>query len=218
MADFPLELAGQRVLATSSRALVWEQTVFITDVHFGKDATFRSASLWTPPGAVEDNLSRLSALLRKYRARRLVILGDLFHSVHAAETVPAIRRWRNRRTDCEILVIAGNHDRHAGEITAACGFQREAEGFSLGPWTLRHHPSEASPDFTLCGHVHPVASMQGKGRQRLRLPCFLVSPTQCILPAFGAFTGGQVVRPRRDEYLLAIGDDSVMRIATKARP
>ncbi len=217
MPDLPLDLAGHRVLATASRALVWEETVFIADVHFGKDATFRSASLWTPPGAVEDNLTRLSQLLRTTRARRLVILGDLFHSVYAAESVPAIRRWRELQTGCEMLVIAGNHDRHADEIARECGLKMEPEGFSLGPWKLRHHPAEESQEFTLCGHLHPVARMQGPGRQRLRVPCFLVSPNQCILPAFGAFTGGFNVRPRREEYLLAIADDSVMRLAPKTK-
>lgn len=215
MADLSLELAGQPVLATVSRALVWEKTVFIADVHFGKDATFRSANLWTPPGAVEDNLSRLSALLDTHHARRLVILGDVFHSTQAAESVPAIRRWRDRRKGCEILVVAGNHDRHAGEIAAGCGFQMEPEGISLGPWTLRHHPQTANSGFVLCGHIHPMAVMQGPGRQRLRLPCFLLSPTRCILPAFGAFTGGQVVRPQRHESLLAIAGDTVMRMAIK---
>lgn len=217
MSDFPLELAGHRVLATPTRALVWEKTIFIADVHFGKDATFRSASLWTPPGATQDNLSRLSALLRTYRARRLVILGDLFHSVHAAETVPAIRRWRNRRPGCEVFIIAGNHDRHAGNIARECGFQMEAEGFPLGPWTLRHHPAQTSPGFTLCGHIHPVATLQGQGRQRLRLPCFLVSSTQCTLPAFGAFTGGHVVRPHLDEAVLAIAENTIIRFNAPLR-
>ncbi len=215
MADLLLNLAGQSVLATPSRALVWEKTVFIADVHFGKDATFRSASHWTPPGAAIDNLSRLSDLLRKYHARRLVILGDLFHSVHATETVPAIRRWRNRRPGCEMMVITGNHDRHAGDIAKECGFQMEDEGSCMGPWVLRHYPTETSTGYTLCGHIHPVASLQGRGRQRLRLPCFLVSPHQCILPAFGAFTGGHVVQPRSDEQILAVADDTVTCVNTR---
>lgn len=215
MGEICLNFAGQDVIATASRALVWEKTIFVADVHFGKDASFRSAGLWTPPGAVEDNLGRLSALLRTYRARRLVVLGDLFHSAHAKESVPLIRRWRKRRPGCEMLVITGNHDRHAGDLAKECGFLMEDEGCLLGPWILRHFPPDASHGFTLCGHIHPVASMSGRGRQRLRLPCFLVSPRMCILPAFGAFTGGFEVRPKANEQIFAIADDTVMPVRAR---
>lgn len=217
MGDHLLHCSGHEILATPTRALVWNETVFVADVHFGKDATFRSASLWTPPGAVDDNLDRLSSLLSTYQARRLVILGDLFHSSHASESVPTIRRWRDRHPDCEMQVIAGNHDRYATDIAHESGFEMKPEGITHGPWILRHHPTNSSEGFSLCGHIHPVAVLRGKGRQSLRLPCFVVSPNQCILPAFGAFTGGYPVRPNPEEEILVIADDTVTRVPARSR-
>jgi DNA ligase-associated metallophosphoesterase len=208
--ELRLTLAGEDVVLSSARALAWKDTVFVADVHFGKDATLRAAHHWTPPGNTAHDLSRLSALLRKHRARRLVILGDLFHSAQAAECLPAIRRWRNRRPACEILAIPGNHDRHAGELAVECGFRVEPEDFRLGPWNLRHHPAETPADFTLCGHLHPVVGLRGPGRQKLRVPCFSLSKHQAILPAFGSFTGGFRVRPRPGDRIFAIAEDQLV--------
>ena len=45
----------------------------------------------------------------------------------------------------------------------------------------------------IAGHIHPVFQLQGRGRQRLRLPCFHVTDDITVLPAFGEFTGGHAV-------------------------
>jgi DNA ligase-associated metallophosphoesterase len=205
-----LPLAGEDVTATAERALIWKDTVFVADVHFGKDAMLRSAHHWTPPGGTETDLSRLDWLLRAHSARRLVILGDLFHSEHAAECAPTLRAWKDRHPGCEVLAIPGNHDRRTGQLASACGFRVEPEGFRLGPWILRHHPSAEPEKFTLCGHLHPLASLRGPGRQRLRVPCFLFSERQGILPAFGSFTGGATVRPRAEDRVIAIGKGEII--------
>jgi len=206
--SFPL--AGEEVIATAERALVWQDAVFVADVHFGKDAMLRSAHHWAPPGSTADNLARLDALLRRHAARRLIILGDLFHSAHAVESVPAIRQWRNEHPACDILAIPGNHDRRAGTLAAECGFLVEEEGHRLGPWTLRHHPSEHPEPCTLSGHVHPVVSLRGTGRQSLKVPCFAITTHQCILPAFGAFTGGHPVKPRPGDQIIAVADGQLV--------
>jgi DNA ligase-associated metallophosphoesterase len=208
--ELAFTLAGEDVIATAERALVWQDTVFVADVHFGKDAMLRSAHHWTPPGSTGDNLGRLDTLLRRHSARRLVILGDLFHSAHGVEAVPAIRQWRNELPGCEILAIPGNHDRKAGKLANECGFLVEEEGRRLGPWALRHHPSDSPKVHTLCGHIHPVVSLRGSGRQSLKVPCFAITPNQCILPAFGVFTGGHPVKPRAGDQIIAIADGQLV--------
>lgn len=210
MTEIDLTLAGEQITATAERALIWKDTVFVADVHFGKDAMLRSALRWAPPGGTETDLARLDALLIGHSARRLVILGDLFHSEHAAECAPTLRAWKDRHPNCEVLAIPGNHDRRTGQLAADCGFRAEPEGFRLGPWVLRHHPSAEPQAYTLCGHLHPLAGLRGPGRQRLRLPCFLLSERQGILPAFGSFTGGATVRPRPTDRVLAVGKGEII--------
>lgn len=210
MDELPFTLADESVIATADRALVWRDTVLVADVHFGKDAMLRSAHHWAPPGSTSENLASLANLLHRHSARRLVILGDLFHSAHAVESVPAIQQWRSERPECEILAIPGNHDRKAGKLAARCGFLVEEEGHRLGPWILRHHPSDTPETYTLCGHIHPVISLRGAGRQSLKVPCFAITPNQCILPAFGAFTGGHPVKPRSGDQVIAVAEGQLV--------
>lgn len=202
-------LAGQKVVALAERALLWpdKKTLFVADVHFGKDAAFRHARRWVPPGTTGDDLSRLTRLIDRYRVKRLIILGDAFHSEHAEEraTFEEIRAWRDG-VPCAVQMVKGNHDRRATGLAERLDFDLLEEGQVLGPWSLRHHPAAEAGGYVLCGHIHPVARVYGPARQSERVPCFWADGRQCILPAFGGFTGGAVVRPRRgDQVILVVG-------------
>ena len=48
------------------------------------------------------------------------------------------------------------------------------------------------PQFVLGGHLHPACRIHGRGRDSLRLPCFVSDERQVILPAFDEFTGGWI--------------------------
>ncbi len=211
--EFPFRLAGEDVVALAERALLWpsEATLFVADVHFGKDATFRQALRWVPPGTTKDDLARLSGLLACHGVRRLVILGDVFHSEHAREAVTfaELRAWR-AQTPADILMVRGNHDRRADEMARELDFDLHEEGLPLGRWVLSHHPREAAEGYVLCGHVHPVAKMRGAARQSLRVPCFWATATQCMLPAFGGFTGGGLIRPRPQDKVVLVAGHKVL--------
>jgi metallophosphoesterase superfamily enzyme len=60
--------------------------------------------------------------------------------------------------------------------------------------------------------VHPVCSLSGPGRDRLRLPCFVQEGAQATLPAFGEFTGGWHVSPGEGRRFHAVGGDAVWRL------
>jgi metallophosphoesterase superfamily enzyme len=61
----------------------------------------------------------------------------------------------------------------------------------------------------LAGHVHPAYRLFGKGRQRLRLPCFYVQAQVSLLPAFGAFTGGMNIERGEKSKVYVVGDGAV---------
>lgn len=217
MTAITMTLGGEDVLALPERALYWpkERTLFAADVHFGKDATFRQAQSWVPPGTTSDDLARLNDLLERHRVNRVVILGDVFHSEHAGEeqTLNALKNWR-ASIRVEMVMIRGNHDRRAEELARVLEFQVKDEGYSLGPWSLCHHPPRrASESYVLCGHVHPVVVMQGQARQRRRVPCFWANRERCILPAFGGFTGGSVVKPKQGDRVVLVVQDRVLDVS-----
>ena len=121
------------------RALVRprDRTVLVTDLHLGKSDHFRASGIPVPDGADGDTLGRLDALLRACEAKRLVILGDLFHNRRGV-TGPVLDRlaaFRAAWPELRIQNIRGNHDRNAGDPPASlrdCLPRRSCRGRECG--------------------------------------------------------------------------------------
>jgi DNA ligase-associated metallophosphoesterase len=214
-----ITLAGESVTLLAERALFWEGAgaLLAADVHLGKAAAFRAAAIPLPGGTTTAALARLTAALGRTGARRLVLLGDFFHarSGRAARTLAAIAEWRERHAGLEILLVRGNHDRGAGDPPPEWRFDCRDEPWSEPPFAFRHNPpkpAEEPSGYVLAGHIHPAVSLSGPGRQRERLPCFLLGERVGILPAFGDFTGGAAVRPRPGDRVFAVAGDEVVPI------
>ena len=54
---------------------------------------------------------------------------------------------------------------------------------------FRHIPSTVNNEPEIAGHLHPVAKIRLRG-QSVRRKCFISNKCRCIMPAFGAYTGG----------------------------
>jgi DNA ligase-associated metallophosphoesterase len=211
-----VQLAGEEVWLLADKALYWPagEALLIADIHFGKAAAYRALGQPVPQGTTSSNLQRLDRLLAQYRCRQLIFLGDFLHArgSHAPATLAALHAWRERNAELAILLIRGNHDRSAGDPPATLNIQVVAEPHLLGPFALQHEPDPHPSHQVLAGHVHPVCVLRGRGRQRLRLPCFSLDDGVCLLPAFGAFTGGMQVDPQPGRRLYAVGDGGVWAI------
>ena len=217
MSDVQVRMAGEEIVLLPERAFFWPRTgtLVAADFHWGKAATFRAAGIPIPRGTTGDDLARLDAALLRTCARRLVVLGDLFHARAgriATRTLAELRRWRGLRSELEILLVRGNHDRHAGDppddLLINCV---DAPAF-VPPFVLRHEPSSSAEGYTLAGHVHPCAVLTGPGLQRARLPCFWLTPRAAVLPAFGSFTGLGPVSPEPQDRIFVIADDEVLAV------
>lgn len=194
-----IELCGERLWLLAERALYWpaRKTLLVADVHIGKAASFRVLGQPVPRGTTAVTLERLDGLLAAFAVETLIVLGDFLHSRpgRAPATLALLDDWRKRHTALRIQLTRGNHDRHAGDPPSGLAIEVVDEPLLLGPFALQHEPV-ACPGFcVLAGHVHPVAVLRGKARQRLRLPCFLIDEHISLLPAFGEFTGGWEVQP-----------------------
>ncbi len=216
--DIALQIAGCDVLLLAGKALYWpqQQMLCIADAHFGKAAAYRALGQPVPHGTTAANLLRLDALLARYPVRELVFLGDFLHAPrsHAPATLAALQEWRSRHTGLVCKLVRGNHDLRAGDPPAALAMDVVNEPYVTGPFALRHTPvahrtgdatnadpsgvlnsvRQNSPHHVIAGHIHPVFQLHGRGRQRLRLPCFHITDQMTVLPSFGEFTGGHTVQ------------------------
>src|SRR5512140_1063418 len=83
-------VGGEPVTLLADRALFWprERTLFVADVHLGKTATFRANGVPLPRGTTAGDLARLTRLIERMQAARVVVLGDFLHA--RAGRVPAL--------------------------------------------------------------------------------------------------------------------------------
>ena len=215
-------LADVSVVMLPERAMFYpdENALIVADLHWGKAASMRASFVPVPTGTTAADLARLATALETTGATRLVVLGDLLHARNGRQhgTLQTIADWRKKFSNLEIVLVRGNHDVHAGdpprELEIACC----DAPYHLGVFTCVHDPVDdfADGSFILGGHLHPTIALTGRGRQRVRLPCFVCSDSVAVLPAFSSFTGTGMYEYVNGDRLYAIVENAVVPVVAKS--
>ena len=214
-------VGGERIALHAERALHWlrERTVFVADVHLGKAAAFRAGGVPLPRGSTAADLARLTRLIERTSAARLVVLGDFLHA--RAGRVPALSdafvTWRTRHATTDVVLVRGNHDARAGDPPADWNVRCVDEPYALPPFLACHKTNAPPTGYALCGHLHPGVRIQGSGEQSARLPCFVLGARRAILPAFGRFTGLAEFEREANERIVAIAGGALFTLPSSAR-
>jgi DNA ligase-associated metallophosphoesterase len=207
-----VEVCGERLVLRADRSLFWpaERTLVVADPHFGKADAFRAAGVPVPGGA-DEALARLGAAADETGAERLVVLGDFWHARpgRTAALAEQLAAWKAGRAALAVDLVRGNHD-VAGPPPAGWG-DWHAELVDP-PFAFAHFPDPSAAGYTLAGHLHPGVLLFGRGKQRLKLPCFRFGGRVGVLPAFGGFTGLAADVPRPGERVFAVADGSVIAV------
>ena len=188
-----IEIRNNHFDLLTQKAIFWQekQTLLIGDLHLGKITHFRKEGIAVPQLAARDNFERLDELMLHTNPSRIIFLGDLFHNKYNSEW-ETFAAWRRQYHFVEMIIVIGNHDILPVSLFLENNIEVFKNDFEEDSFIFTHHP-KVEPDplkFVFAGHVHPVFTTYGKGRQSLRLPCFVVDQNQAILPSFGVFTGG----------------------------
>jgi DNA ligase-associated metallophosphoesterase len=211
-----IQLHGEELTLLPERAIFWgrKSTLLIADTHWGKAATMRSAGLPIPGGTTSADMDRLTALVRKTAAERIVFLGDVIHarSGRAARTLEAVAEWRDRHPGLELVLVRGNHDARAGDPPAEFGIRCVDAPLFEAPFVLQHFPAPSRFGYALAGHTHPAVRVNGRGGERATVPCFYFTRECGTLPAFGALTGCAIVRPSESDLVYGIAGEEVLLI------
>ena len=199
-------------------------TLLVADLHLGKAATFRQAGIPVPEGSAQADLARLERLVHETAARRLLILGDLFHARSGCtEAVCAeFAALRRRIATTAVILVIGNHDRALGQIPTTLGLDACVPHLAEPPFHFVHEPAVPRgadhAAFTVAGHLHPTVSIRSRGGDRIADRCFVAETATLVLPAFGSFTGGHRVTPAPGMRLWIARDDGVADVTRLACP
>ena len=207
-----------QLLPSGAMYLPLHQALLIADAHIGKASSFRQLGVPVPSGTTHETLSAITQDLKTTGAQHLIFLGDFLHSrhAHAAATQTTVQAWREQHAELAITLVRGNHDDRAGDPPPSLRFEIVDEPYLLGAFALCHHPQKIAAHYVLAGHWHPCITLQGKGRDRLRLPCFWMGDAAQhplgILPAYGSFTGMHPIELRDADDVYAIAGDVVRKV------
>lgn len=216
--QYPLELEKTQFVLLPSKLMWWpeEHTLFMADSHFGKASTFRRAGLAVPLGTTSKMLLELSNQVELFKARTLIVLGDLLHSNVSSEHdfEGELLAWRQKNDTLKCLLVKGNHDRKPHRFYERFGIEVfKTATVPWGPFELCHDPAAVSGDkLALCGHIHPAIHLAGG-----KLKCFWLREHQLILPAFGEFTGTARIDLGTNETAFAICEGSLIKISASSR-
>ena len=161
-----------------------ERWLAIADLHFGYELSQRAAGRLVPLWGMATISERLTELVKEYAPRRLIILGDLVHDKTAApEAAGLLRRFGGH---CEVVVVAGNHDRKLrGHVEMVDSLETEQFHFHHG-----HCAAEVEDRIQIIGHHHPAAVITDGAGLRLKCPAFVQQTSCWIMPAFSPWAAG----------------------------
>jgi DNA ligase-associated metallophosphoesterase len=192
MTAAPIHLAGERLMLDPAGALFWPATsmLVVADLHLEKGSSFARRGSLLPPWDTKVTLDRLALLLRRWKPRKVVALGDSFHDAEGSGRLPReeITRLAAITASVEFVWVQGNHDPTPPDGVGGNWF----ESFATGPLVFRHE-AEPRASGEISGHYHPKATIAARAGHVTRA-CFVTDARRVLLPAFGAYTGGLDVR------------------------
>jgi uncharacterized protein len=169
-----------------------EKVVVIGDLHIGWEVTLAQQGIHIP-SQTDKMLARLKVIIANEKPSKLLLLGDIKHSVTAAE----LEEWRDVPEFFEALlklvpsiqVVLGNHDGNLEPLTPSQVELTPATGVALWKkFGLVHGHAWPAPEILGCetlilGHLHPAVTLRDALGYRLTRPAWVMAscdPTKLI--------------------------------------
>ena len=218
-APFHYKLQENNCWLLPERMIYWEEgkSLIVSDLHFGKTGHFRKEGIPVPASVYKEDMQRLVSQLQYFQPRHLIVVGDMFHS-RANKELEFFIKWRNDFPHIDFQLVKGNHDILNAKWYVEAGVEIINEEMLREKFVFVHDitsPAKQNrPDnhYIFSGHIHPGVRVNGGGRQSLEFPCFYFSKTFCVLPAFSRFTGLYIIKPKPEDQIFAIVNQTIISL------
>lgn len=174
---------------TNLRAAFWEseKALILSDLHIGKAAHFRKNGIGLSNQILHQDLKRLSFLIDYFKVEQLIIVGDLIHAGNNSE-VEEFCEWKNQYPDIVFSLVEGNHDRLSKKLESQLNLDFKETILEKSRLKFVHDFDKNEKGFQITGHIHPGYVINSPIK-KIKLPCFVQTKNQLLLPAFSEFTG-----------------------------
>jgi len=192
-----------------------EKTLVISDLHIGWEISLAEEGIYVPSQTAR-LLERLREIIFSEKPDRLIVLGDVKHTVAKIET----EEWRDVprffeeicRIVPEVQIIPGNHD---GEIEALLPEKVKVSsprGLIIGDIGLFHGHTWPFLEMLNCkslviGHVHPVVTFKDPIGFRITRQVWVKAPCNSLVLAKSMFKGHNLRLKRKESV-----DDALKRL------
>ena len=200
------------------RCVYWEEqnALIVSDLHFGKTGHFRKSGIAVPQNIFKEDLQRLFAEIQFYQPKRVIIVGDMFHSRENKE-MNLFLKWRNDIPGVEVVLVKGNHDILTDAWYEKAGITVKRKKLHIENFSFIHDIAELDDEknwenYLFSGHIHPGVSVRSGIRQMLNFPCYYFGEKHAVLPAFSKFTGLCCIDPTTHDTVYAITDNTLIKI------
>ncbi|NNV54677.1 ligase-associated DNA damage response endonuclease PdeM [Limnovirga soli] len=214
-APVSINIQSQTCWLTAQRTLFWEeeQSLILSDLHFGKTGHFRKSGIAVPTSVFVEDLQRLFAQIQYFKPTRLIIVGDMFHS-HQNQEIAHFVKWRNDIGHIQIQLVKGNHDILKDTFYHNSGIEVHESIQGIKGFGFVHDPAQISNEdsYMFTGHIHPGVRIKTGSRQTLSFPCFYFGVQYAILPAFSMFTGYVNIKPKAADTVYAIVNNTLVKV------
>ena len=190
-----------------------DETLVLADLHLGKVQHFRKHGIYMPQQSAEKDYERLTDLIEWLKPRRVILLGDLFHSSNNHEWT-MLSNVLSMFSATEFVLVLGNHDILDEKEYKQIRLTVVKEKLVEDDIVFSHHPQKKVQvdKFSIVGHIHPGFVLRGKGKQTIKLPCFHLRNNQLILPAFGSLTGLQLIERQKEDRVFGVTTNIVLEL------
>jgi putative SbcD/Mre11-related phosphoesterase len=164
-----------------------ERILVVGDLHIGWEVTLARQGIHVP-SQTSKMLLRLEAIVAKEHPTRLIMLGDVKHTVTGAE----LEEWHDVPEFFEkllakipiIQIIVGNHDGNLEPLTPSKVELLPASGITVwSEYGLLHGHAWPTPEMLGCetlilGHLHPAITLRDAMGYRITKTAWITAPCE----------------------------------------
>ena len=205
MESIKKHIKGEKFIFDKSGSIFLENlsTLIFSDLHLGKGLTFANQGNLVPPFDLDETLFNLENIIKKYKPKSLISLGDSFHDNKSIKNIKKkyINIINNLLHKIDITWIEGNHDSNLLFKNQLIGNFKNFH--KLRNFKFVHSKSKINEVniFEFSGHYHPKINLKFNGLN-YSYKCFVLTENFCILPSFGTYTGGLDIKSNTMQKIL----------------